>query len=390
MKPPRSHRVRRFLIFTGVRKWLTYSFFILCSTVLGQTNLVINPSFEDYDTCPNNQDQVYFAPPWIGYATADYWNSCGPYAPQNWAGYQYARTGTGYVGIGTYGCTDCREYISGELTTALIATRKYCVEFYVSRSDCSCWASNQLGMYLSTSPVVYDNQGDTISVIPQIRMDSSAVMLDTFNWVRVSGIFTANGGERFIMLGNFYADNQTDTVYTGAFCVMAYYYIDDVAIYELQDCNAGSDFSICYKDSVQLGIASMPNVIYEWTPIEWLSDPNISNPVATPDTSITYVLKQTECDAVSYDTVRVIVNRDCHNANSVLIPNLLSGDQILFIQGLEANSTVDLYDSRGRLVYSFADYQNDFSVMTLSEAFYVCVLTRPNGETTTQKLVIVK
>ena len=364
--------------------------------MLGQNNLVINPSFEQYDTCPYSLDQVHFATPWNGFFTPDYFNACGGSVPYAVAGYQQAHTGNGYVGLAAYAyyyngsCPDCREYIKGELIDTLKSNHRYCVEFYISLANCSFWAVNQMGIYFSSSPVVDDSMGDTLSYIPQIRMDTTVIMNDTMNWIKVSGVFVAGGGEKYLLLGNFYADNQTDTLSHLGSCIVAYYYIDDVAIYELQDCNAGSDFSICYKDSVQLGIASMPNVMYEWTPTEWLSDPNISNPTATPDTSITYVLKQTECDAVSYDTVRVIVNRDCHSASSILIPTVVLATQEFFISGLESNSRLDVYDMHGRLIYSCEDYLNDYRFMNDEQAIYITVLTRPNGERIVKKVLLLR
>jgi len=355
----------------------------------------MNPSFENFDTCPNNLDQVHFVQPWIGYATPDYFNSCGTLAPYNMWGYQVARTGTGYVGLAAYAyyyngsCANCREYISGQLWDTLKRNVTYCVEFYASLSNCSFWAVNQLGVYLSQNPVVYDNQGDTLSKIPQVVLDTSFILLDTSSWVKISGTYTASGGEKFLMLGNFHADNETDTISNLGICIVAYYYIDDVSVYELQECNAGEDVSICYKDSITLGTTAAANVLYEWIPTSGLSNASVANPLASPDTSTVYILKQTECDAVLFDTVRVIVNRDCHTAPSIMVPTVVTSSQAFFIRGLESNSQLDIYDLRGRLIFASDDYQNDFIFSHEEQAFYIAVLTRPDGEQWCEKVFVV-
>ncbi len=367
-----------------------------------QVNLVPNPSFEIIDSCPSTPDQISFAAPWFGGNpdTPDLYNECSSSftssVPQNWMGTQAPKTGNGYAAVGSYGYTyngtdNRRQYLEVQLLQPLVVGRIYCVEFYASLSDSSYWAISRLGLHISNLPVVDLIAIDTLSVIPQISFDSNAVFTDTMNWVRINGVYLANGYESYITIGNFYADDQTDTI---AFPfnndMLAYFYIDDVAVYELAECNAGSDISICYMDSIQLGTAPRTNVLYEWLPADGLSNPNISNPIASPDTTIQYILKQTECDAVIYDTVNVTVNRDCHSAASIFIPTAVIATNEFFISGLESNSQLDIYDVRGRLVYASDDYQNDFRFMTEGQALYVAVLTRPNGEQICKKVCVIK
>ena len=119
-------------------------------------NLVPNPSFEDTLNCPTNQAQIYNAPPWFQPTanTPDYFHPCsGTFigVPQNWHGYQFARTATAYAGFGCqYSSMNGREYIESKLLDSLLAGKKYCVEFYVSLSDSSTVAvSNICLLYTS-------------------------------------------------------------------------------------------------------------------------------------------------------------------------------------------------------------------------------------------------
>lgn len=380
---------------------LTISAFLYFYSFLGlaQINLVPNPSFEVLDTCPYNLDQLPFASPWFSPNgnTPDLFNSCAPVGvPQNAMGWQMPRTGNGYAGMSAYyyyyngSNINMREYIAAPLLDTLRAGKKYCVEFYATRSDSSFWAINRLGLYFSIPAIPNDNQGETINVVPQIYFDTNQIFIDDTSWVRVSGIFTATGGERYIYIGNFYGDSQIDTLSHLGIYLGAYYYVDDVAVYEIEDCIAGNDVSICFRDSIQLGVPEQPNIVYSWLPIDGLSNANISNPTASPDTSITYTLTQIECDAVSTSSVTVTVDHGCHSAATIVIPSILFGDQNLFISGLETNSKLELFDDRGRLVYAQEYYLNDFWTQGLAMGIYIARLTRPNGDVVQQKVCVIK
>ncbi|MEP6584770.1 MAG: gliding motility-associated C-terminal domain-containing protein [Ginsengibacter sp.] len=54
--------------------------------------------------------------------------------------------------------------------------------------------------------------------------------------------------------------------------------------------NAGRDTVSCNKIPVPLGVNSKPGLVYNWSPSEGLSNSKISNPVAAPDHTTTYIL----------------------------------------------------------------------------------------------------
>lgn len=54
--------------------------------------------------------------------------------------------------------------------------------------------------------------------------------------------------------------------------------------------NAGPDRLSCEKTPVQIGVNPTPGFVYSWSPTTNLSNPNISNPIATPSVTTTYVL----------------------------------------------------------------------------------------------------
>ncbi len=81
---------------------------LLFSPSLFVQNLVPNLSFEQFDTCPDNFGQIYYAGNWYSAGiTPDYFNACDPTngvsVPKNVVGFQYARTGVAcWMGEWTY------------------------------------------------------------------------------------------------------------------------------------------------------------------------------------------------------------------------------------------------------------------------------------------------
>ncbi|MEP6676781.1 MAG: PKD domain-containing protein [Ferruginibacter sp.] len=54
--------------------------------------------------------------------------------------------------------------------------------------------------------------------------------------------------------------------------------------------NAGPDRLSCNHNAVQIGAPPKPGLVYHWNPATGLNDPGISNPMASPDVTTTYVI----------------------------------------------------------------------------------------------------
>lgn len=68
--------------------------------------------------------------------------------------------------------------------------------------------------------------------------------------------------------------------------------IDQVVVRVVR-ANAGSDRVSCAGTSVQIGtppIPGVPGIAYSWTPMDYLSNPAIAQPLSTPDGNVTYIL----------------------------------------------------------------------------------------------------
>jgi gliding motility-associated-like protein len=242
-----------------MRLIVLYIFFLFpfCFQLNAQYNFVPNYSFEQYDTCPvdlgyiNPSCDSWFTPtskmaliPTLPYSlynwgSSDYFNSCaqGSHAgiPHNFLGYQYPKSNDAYSGILLihYSMIDSnyKEYIEVKLKQSLVKNNRYCVCFYYSIAGFGKeidYHQLEIGTLL-TDTLVYRQSGvntqqpQNIYAIPQVSQQLPLV-IDTINWIKVSGSFIAKGGEQYLTIGNF---QNTDTLTNKSI----YVYIDDVKLW---------------------------------------------------------------------------------------------------------------------------------------------------------------
>jgi len=120
--------------------------------------------------------------------------------------------------------------------------------------------------------------------------------------------------------------------------------IDSTAIVTVSEfpfvlADAGSNsYTICTGDSVQLGIVAVPGVIYSWSPIINLSNPNSSNPFAFPNDTTTYYLTASQNGCLATDSVVVNSNElPDLDASLIFIQNSNCGNNNGSITGLSAS-----------------------------------------------------
>lgn len=233
-------------------------------------NLVPNPSFENYVTCPNDISQVNrlmdWQTPFNHLGTSDYYNSCATLngftlvgVPLNAPGYQRAATGNGYAGILFIEdqTPEYREYLQVKLLSPLIANKKYRVSYKCCLAEISFWTTDGIGVCLTVNPLVGNGTYNTLSATPQIN--STIVITDTNKWTRVTQEFVSQGGEEYLTIGNFNNESNTLLVATGVDSnapnsPIGYFYIDDVSV-EVGcgfDAYLGNDTTICSGDTIKL------------------------------------------------------------------------------------------------------------------------------------------
>jgi hypothetical protein len=153
--------------------------------------------------------------------------------PYNTFGNQVAHGGVGYAGMIVRNGSGYREYIEAPLTSPLVASATYEVEFWVSLSDTCDSAIDRLGAYLSVGPVGPAAFDTALPYTPQVESPAAVYLTDTVSWTKVSATYVAAGGEDHIVLGNFHDDANTGTVPGAGDWPGANYNVDDVRV-ELQ------------------------------------------------------------------------------------------------------------------------------------------------------------
>lgn len=216
---------------------LIFSFTLCKVNNTSAQNLVPNPSFEQYNSCPNIGCDINLATGWYsaGY-TPDYYNTCASWSsgvPTNSVGYQYPANGNAYAGIATWG-GGIREYIAAQLISPLEPGEKYFINFKVSRIDRFAYcANNKIGALFTTVSYSLGNNlcNDVPGLLPNnfAHVYSDQIMTDTANWETVSGSFIADSVYQYIIIGNHFDDSNTNSICLDPI-MGAYYLIDDIYV----------------------------------------------------------------------------------------------------------------------------------------------------------------
>ncbi len=189
---------------------------LACTSVGNAQELVPNGSFEEVLICPDWQSQLdrtafWFDPSEGG--SPDYYHACGEplYAlPDNTVGFQESVDGQGYVGIFLWIANvldEWREYIEVGLTSPLIPGQCYQFRMHANLADFSDKTTDDLGVFFSMDSVLSDDPYPP-GMAPQLAL-APGTFLDRESWTVLEGAYIANGGERFLMIGNFLWDAET-------------------------------------------------------------------------------------------------------------------------------------------------------------------------------------
>lgn len=249
-------------------RWLIFIISLFILPVYAQINLVFNGDFELFDDCPTTESYPQQYPDYeitncLGwrpptYGTSDFFHTCANNTlvaiPFNAVGYQFPYNGNGYIGgfftnyTGGGGWDGYNgimwwEYVQGQLIQPLEAGHIYKVNMAVALAEYSDLAINEIGIYFSTDSFSTSNTA-SLNLTPQVTFFNPNYFTDTLNWILVEGIFTAGGGEKFLTIGNFKSNIDTDTirVYDGNTLIpplenpyKTYMYMDDVQVTDVTE-----------------------------------------------------------------------------------------------------------------------------------------------------------
>lgn len=254
-----------------------------------QANWVENGSFEDYLSLPRRIEalgimtavEAWYQPT---RGSADYYHAdggreCG--VPDNKLGTQLAFDGKAYCGI--YCSKDeYREYLQSQLVAPLEAGRTYRISFWVSLSEFSAVSVATLGALFTAERIGDTSWGILMSQSvdqfapgvsqtrsapyrPQVQNSAQHRLDDTERWQRVSGEFVAQGGERFVTIGNFCTAAQSGIGQPASLTGLlsgAYYYIDSVTLTCLDCSDNAAPVDDCSAQQPAVGDVMVLNELF--------------------------------------------------------------------------------------------------------------------------------
>ncbi|WKZ74792.1 MAG: gliding motility-associated C-terminal domain-containing protein [Vicingaceae bacterium] len=237
-------------------------FFLIPMLCIGQNNLVMNPSFEEFKPPCNfmpegikNQISYYWSSPDAN--SPDYFHECNNIGltgiPQNDFGYEFAKSGQAFAGFAPYyywptPASHINEFVQGTLLHPLQKDTTYCISFWTSHAD-SGWLyikARNMGVWFIDYKSGYPPTVTLKDSLPFIQ-NKVAFVTDTFfldndsGWTELKTNYKAKGGETYFIIGNFTPKNQVEllskengTQYPD-YKNTAYYYLDEVSIYRCND-----------------------------------------------------------------------------------------------------------------------------------------------------------
>ncbi len=368
-------------------------FFSLCSFSQSITNLVNNYSFEDTIKCPNFAGKAYYSKYWFNPNLAgspDYFNSCANSntlaspsstfctVPNNPLGFQYPNTGNSYQGFSSYrdgSPNDFREYIKNKLKFKINPNQQYCVSFYVSCAEYSRYSTKNIGFYFSNDSMLNTTFAPPLLININPVYETNFFISDTVNWTKVQTLATSTLSASFITIGNFRNDmntvkQQIKPFFSQPYDNVAYYYIDDVSVIEINSANAALKDSLvsrCFMDSVQLGTDSTEFATYTWQStavgLAALSCTNCANPIAKPLVTTKYYLTKVQCSSTTKHSVTVVVLTPTTQANAGVSSVICEGD---FVQiGVADSASFVAYSWQG----SVGSWQSAVSCTNCAQPF---------------------
>lgn len=165
-----------------------------------------------------------------------------------------ARTGNKYSGIRLYSNSEYLEYLENYLKHPLEAEKKYCVKVFFKLNYKSGLATDAIGFKFSNSLLKFHYNSAYLPV-PDIINKPRQMLVETRDWMQLTGLYNAQGGEEYITIGGFKAMGAgAKTIVSFRQKEEAYYFVDDIYVWEI----ASDSECICNTYTVPDSIKEEP------------------------------------------------------------------------------------------------------------------------------------
>jgi hypothetical protein len=163
-------------------------------------------------------------------------------------GNQVPHAGSSFAGISTHSINpNYREYLQVELSTPMTVNALYFIKFYVSLAENSNFATNNIGVGFSTESTNLTGAYE-MGFTPDILFTS--VITDENNWILLMDSIIPDQPYKYMIIGNFLNDTETEIVNRQGCNGDSYYFIDDVCV--------SIDSATCLETNVNIENSIMP------------------------------------------------------------------------------------------------------------------------------------
>lgn len=220
-------------------------------------NLIQNGSFESLNGKARKLGSIEVATGWVSPTgvRADLFTPVAKVedinTPENIYGVEEPKDGQNYAGIVAYSYNDKmpRTYLMTKLDAPMKKGMTYCVTFNVALAELSKYAVSEIGANVSKKPFGTDEKSSIIDKT-HIMHPRQKVFNGMYGWDLICGSYVAEGGEKYITIGNFTNNKDIEPTKSkkpadirGTQIIAAYYFVDDVSVTLVKDgaqCDCGA------------------------------------------------------------------------------------------------------------------------------------------------------
>jgi len=200
-------------------------------------NLIPNSSFENYRRKGSN---IRFCIPWQGIATVDFYQEP---VKGDTSQHKGAHTGDCYAGLRYQ--KRYKEFLQVKLVEPLKRGNKYEVKVYFRLAHWSNVTLRSLGVLFSKGGYTGPGSVSKANLIDTVVKKGG--LFNNYRWFLLRGIYKADGGEKYITIGNFHPiiRKDMDNIRLIRFGFReAYYYVDDVSVELVEDAEEKPEIEI--------------------------------------------------------------------------------------------------------------------------------------------------
>lgn len=191
-------------------------------------NIVPNGSFENYRKKTGSIKQAI---PWQQIASVDYYQE--PISNDT-SSQKGGRTGNCYAGLRFQ--KKYKEFLQVKLAEPLHRGTTYEFEMYIRLAFWSNASLKSFGALFSK--IGYKSKNDVVKSALIDSVSKKGSFINGYRWFKISGKYLADGGEKYVTIGNFSPNVKKDMVRMNVFKFgfkEAYYFIDDISMVKAKE-----------------------------------------------------------------------------------------------------------------------------------------------------------